>query len=1810
MALSLNLNAKLGDRKKKGKGTYDEQLNRQFPYTFFVADNNTEGFINEVKINLRTKSELRFLLRFVFERYNGSYASFNKNQTYQKSMKAKAAAFIYMIGLKYNDATLNIDTLPAFGSPDREVYANVAHDILTEIDDKKSYFNGINRQRLRAFELLNYLETYDYLMTAKTVLQNSSLQDESQIKENLLDFTHELHAASNNLFQAYSRTNNISLIVASAIGTSAVIFSQEGAGRLQIQRHPERWAHAAHGYIARTLFIGNSWSNLKNEGPMLNSGAVTNYAEGSHYFTYAWQCMLVFMKTYYQAKGIKSLTDGSDPGGREYNPCKVCSKVKTESYNSPNYQNLYKGYIESLDLNGRHPTVDDTWMPDRRFAPLLTLGDNRYNPYLKNFDKIPSFIGKKEDFNGPGDGAQTFEANVLLTKFSGNFAGLPKVVGHGNAGYAAIRTPNLYLYLSAERDNMVEAGFHEHGDVGSFEIRAGEGTNVKQMVFDPPYFGEDDKGYVQEGYQHNCIIVDGDGPHKKDQAVSTTAQENLTRKNADGTTSSYSCISTTYNYWNRFSQWNMRTAITRKMSVFNDIYPYIVIEDEITNNSASKNDISFRMNGNGYYDNGSFYLRDNNEAAIWCKTCLEGDSGYRMRLTTSLLNGDGSLKENLTFIKSWQNIGSDGPISFVTSEPRELKSDKQMKLISKIEFIPCRDTIGLMTRNVITNQSIFFRAVPRLGSINYHAFTYVDSINTDTIHDINKGDSSEKIVYEAKAFHIGYNLDPNFSFGSCNGNSNIRFYEIVNGSSLVFKDTVLVACNEKISAFIKMIGYNRYAVKVNSNTIAQLKLYLFGLGENMAMKVDGLTYLQDSSEITISLPNKPIEFIIEPLDPCLASCYFPPTAEEIDSIFNFNDGSYQNLGHKLDIESPNGILAISNGSKMEISCNKYLRNKDSLILVGDCGNDFELKPCEEPSIKFKTSPLSGLLISSGAALVLDSGSYTAVGNNTSLLVKSGGSLVIKDSAILEIGGGDCGGYGMVMAEPGAYVYIQPGAKIKFHKVIGDTSDKQKFFISLVPAYQASISGVSNMILPLLADDTILTNPLIPNAVAFCNLKNTMNPVIQNKEWGFANFMAPNMDIKLRNDTLCPNEPMIIDLRRILNDNNFWFEVCRMDSIYTPAGNGKIGFWTDTCLVDTMTIDSILTDPTCIPPHASPDRFVYQFKDKSVHRVTLKVTNDCGAESDTLFFVTMTDEPNAEVFINDNTCPGYGTSYMVIQTNFIGNYTVEINQLDTGLSSLDINQKPPLYLLDSTGTVPDTLFFNDVYFKGGKKYLVSLQLLNDCGNYLYEDTISIPFGVDIQLERSTLYANPVHGARTVQLHGYVNSADSFKWSPANWLNRTDTLVVQSTPEDSISYVLTAYQGSCVAYDTAFVKYNRVANAGIEDTVCYTSTKVLLGNGYDLSVFLGFMYYKGGADFRDNWFSSRTIANTEYFKYLSMFMQTTSFKSWAQSTGFLNDFTEDLYREQTIKEPWFINYFEQLTAFSDPDLRALDTFVYYIDQNQKLKNNYNQTGNYSNYAGQLTTFFAFYDDFVSNQLNTISISWISITGKDTSFNGSLQESAIAIAEPSRTTTYIQQVITPEYAEIDETIVYVDTIPEVAFAVQWQIDSSVVFQNYTFPQEGAMQYSWNFGDGSSASHDIHPLHTFAAFDTLFRVCLTATNDCGSYTWCDTIYIDSAHWGGNMRSITTPKDIVAASSVKESGIEAVLYPNPTSGNCNLSYRISTEANLRITDAQGRLVYESRLAEGEGLKSIPSEGFSNGLYIFSVQTEAGSVKGRIMVQR
>lgn len=250
-----DLKAANTDRNPRGFGTYDEYFkNRTFPYTFIVPEGeSTAEYINQIKIELLSQSEKKYLLRFIFDRYDEIIRNspvFNKEKVYENSLKAKLAAFIYMIGLKYNTSTNTVDTLPSFGNADREIYAVVAQNILNTIpfhNSKGRYFNGIDNQRRRSFELLNYLQAYDYLKTAKSVLQNDNVSNDAGIRELLMEFTFQLHAASNNWNQSYSRNNNLALITASAVGTAAVIFHAEGAGRLQYGRHPERWAHAAHG---------------------------------------------------------------------------------------------------------------------------------------------------------------------------------------------------------------------------------------------------------------------------------------------------------------------------------------------------------------------------------------------------------------------------------------------------------------------------------------------------------------------------------------------------------------------------------------------------------------------------------------------------------------------------------------------------------------------------------------------------------------------------------------------------------------------------------------------------------------------------------------------------------------------------------------------------------------------------------------------------------------------------------------------------------------------------------------------------------------------------------------------------------------------------------------------------------------------------------------------------------------------------------------------------------------------------------------------------------------------------------------------------------------------------------------------------------------------------------------------------------------------------------------------------------------------------------------------------------------------------
>ncbi|MBU3662636.1 MAG: T9SS type A sorting domain-containing protein, partial [Bacteroidetes bacterium] len=113
-----------------------------------------------------------------------------------------------------------------------------------------------------------------------------------------------------------------------------------------------------------------------------------------------------------------------------------------------------------------------------------------------------------------------------------------------------------------------------------------------------------------------------------------------------------------------------------------------------------------------------------------------------------------------------------------------------------------------------------------------------------------------------------------------------------------------------------------------------------------------------------------------------------------------------------------------------------------------------------------------------------------------------------------------------------------------------------------------------------------------------------------------------------------------------------------------------------------------------------------------------------------------------------------------------------------------------------------------------------------------------------------------------------------------------------------------------------------------------------------------------------------------------------------------------------------------------------------------------------------------------------------------------------------------------------------------------------------------------------------------------------------------DSAHWGGGMRIWSKEREGERA-RVGGGEIEAFVYPNPTEGNTTLAYRIQDDAKLLITDAQGKLVWQTELKSASGqmpaassLLTIPSQTFANGLYFYTLQSALGSARGKIVVQK
>ena len=1769
---------------------------------------------------------------------------------------AKDAAFVYLMGFDADGKDLDATT--------RLQFHNKAVYILSNCYGMRlgTPFAGKDNQMYRAYELIEYLQAHDYLVTAKAVGLTYSDDDYENSRDQLKQFTVDLYGCSNNIFESLDSYNNQSLIVAGAVGMAAVELSDMGTYFWAIQRRPERWANAAHAYINRTLWTGpGTWGELTSAapGPMSEKYKIAGYAEGPHYFELSMESLLPFFKSFNNFVN-------RDMEGEYYTSALNFFPEKVRNYvYDGNYDNLYKWASNIRMPNGENPSYDDT---HKTYSiDVLALTQKPEFSRVTEYDKLNLGISLEEDY---------------LASF--NYPKIPNDQNafiFQNAGDLVVRTPwntplkdAHYFHMNCENGTALN-GYrpfdwgHEHGDAGSFIIGAGEDV----LAMDPPNYGWSYRDDINGGHRHNVITIDGAGPEPTQSSYANIQQfGNVT----------LSKLATTYKgFWGDDVAHEVRDVEVWKGNPFkpssNALPPYYVINDYVTSNESSSIFVQFNLNGNGLSggSNPSFQIDPvKNNVAVWdypCKKDNMKSDHWKMRATlTTQIQGqttsnfwtaqNGSWHGNNAFNYSNNtshtfNIpGTDGNITTISTIGAEKRGEhtratKQLSITEDqvahfkvtIEVLGCEDdstpSPQFVQNTNHTGHTIIRNENEKL--YNFHFSRTGGGLGYDTVNNpLFIENDSTVFGTNAQSAFLSWAQDSLFKSGSCTSYTKFREASIFDGDSLQYVNR-LISSNVKITLSYSLVGKYKYKGVVTAPTGGAIVTFcipdlvslvpmrvLKGYNEILPITYDDTT---NWNYITVTFPAGTTNFSIEPENPCMFDCYFPPLGVNInDTIFNADDKDQHTLGHKLTILN-HGLLHVTNGTRIDMCDGVYMRNCDSLIIEGPCQTSTKnFDACTGIEKLIKTDQSSAIIVSAGSSLVLDSGSYTYLKGGGAIWVKQNGSLVIKDYAFVQIGNSPnyCG-FGEIITEPGSYIYIEPNAHIEFGKTIGDTVDRNLFNISR--SYAGTTAGVYPQMAAILDYDTILTAGLSP--IAICDL-DSINPV-KNREWGYANFMRPLAYFQVRSDTICPGDPLCIHLNRILNSSSTFIKICRMDSIQLRNSKGNL-YWQDTCIKDTLWQDSIPPgDNPCHLIHTLPDDVCYYFHPNTLHRVTIDVVNDCNIHADTIAYIYVADSPQFSLSVPPNVCSGVGTLTVGVTdvTHQPGYYTFEIAELPDSLELVDAILHPQdtnkfaTYYESNFGYLPSTFNFSSFKIKGNHTYLVSLSITNNCGRYSNHGRFSTPLSAQINIHLASTYNNPF-GPAAFQLQGIVTGATSYSWSPTTYLDYPDSLNPVSTPSEPVQYILSATDGTCYDYDTVTVLHKNIANAGKERTICYNE-QTALGTNFNAPIFLTLMrYVYGDASSFDNMFNNYHNGQNISFKYFTSFM--IDHLNDYSSNQFVSTFISiDSTRSKMMNRSWFRNLLNSY-LMSTSELDLIEQFSDNINsQDSELKSDIDALSltldggfienMFYNYAAYYT------ENYISDRMNLetvwenkylTSTSWSSCpTWSDNVFN---------LADvPQHTKQYRITVINNELntVEYDSVIVFVDSALNVSFYNAYQIDSTVYFANTTTPFNNANTYDWDFGDGSIHSTLKYPVHTFTRFDSTYTVCLSASNNCGSYTFCDTVRVDSLGLlmsGFNKKGKETTKAVRSiienpSDNHKNDNYLSVNIPNPFSEETIVQYALSDgkqDGELRISTPLGKILNTYKLNQNQGLIVINGSTLSDGMYYYTLIVDGAVVGSKVMV--
>jgi hypothetical protein len=208
-----------------------------------------------------------------------------------------------------------------------------------------------------------------------------------------------------------------------------------------------------------------------------------------------------------------------------------------------------------------------------------------------------------------------------------------------------------------------------------------------------------------------------------------------------------------------------------------------------------------------------------------------------------------------------------------------------------------------------------------------------------------------------------------------------------------------------------------------------------------------------------------------------------------------------------------------------------------------------------------------------------------------------------------------------------------------------------------------------------------------------------------------------------------------------------------------------------------------------------------------------------------------------------------------------------------------------------------------------------------------------------------------------------------------------------------------------------------------------------------------------------------------------------------------------------------------------------------------------------------------------------------------------------------------------EYDTASVFVDTAIVPAFSVSYLQDSTVYLMNNTQPNASHHKYQWNFGDGQSST-DKHPVHTFPAFDSSYRVCLKVFNTCSSYVQCDTVFVDSMgliYYSLGKRGQTKVNDLSAPEAKTGNAIEEhshswKLYdniPNPFSETTTIGYEVpetTSKAEITIVSVLGVKVKSIPITKTKGEITVSKRILNAGVYYYQLVIDGVIMESKKMI--